>query len=148
MKSHWIVIADASRARILSQVNGDGTYAVVSEIDFPAGRLRNQELVTDEAGRVTKGASGVLSAAEPRTDPHEQQARRFAARLGRLLDQAAVQRAYDRLTLVAPPHFLGLLKGRLSSAASDKVAVWLPRDLTHVALTDLPKHLEEPHPKK
>ena len=143
MNSHWIVIADASRARILAKANGDADFAVVSEIDFPAARLRNQELVTDEAGRIAKGRSGVISAADPRSDPHEQQARLFSVKLGRLLDQAAEQHAYSRLTLVAPAHFLGLLKGRLSTVAYDKVAVWLPKDLTHVPLTNLAEHLEE-----
>src|SRR5690349_19165364 len=100
MSRHWIMVADASRARVL-EVRGS-ELAVVREVDNPAARARNQDLVSDESGRTNKSGRRIRSAVDPATSPHERQVSLFANRLAKLLDSAASAGDCDRLTLVAP----------------------------------------------
>lgn len=107
MKTQWIVLADASRARVISTGDRARHLRVECELVHPESRLRTQELVTDESGRLDKGGRGILSAMDPPTDPHEEQARRFAGQLAEVLNEALARNTFQSLTLVAPAHFLG-----------------------------------------
>lgn len=140
MNTHWIVVADASRARVLS-ADDAGSLELIHALSFPLARKRSQELVSDEAGRIDKGGRGILSAMDPRTDPHAHQAELFARELSELLDKAAGRNAYGRLTIVAPAHFLGLLRESISSQTRRKLVGDLARDLTPLELPQLAEHL-------
>ena len=139
MNDHWILVADAGRARVFSTHDAGATLALIRELDHPAGRKRSQELVSDEAGRIDKGGRGILSAMDPPTDPHEHQARQFAETLTDLLDES--HPFYARLTLVAPPHFLGLLMASLSKKTVNALAGSFPLDLTRLTPAEVSAHL-------
>ena len=143
MSVQWIVVADASRARVLSASDGASALSLVHELDYPSARKRTRELVSDESGRIDKGGRGVLSAMDPPTDPHERQARQFAQVLADLLDTAADRHVYTRLTGVAPAHFLGLLKRSISVQTGRKVVAWFSKDLTRLKWPDLFRHVWE-----
>jgi protein required for attachment to host cells len=142
MRNIWIVIADAGRARILSKFEGVADLTMVREIDNPGGRAHNVHRVTDQRGRCVSH-SGAVSAMETPTPPHEHQVREFAQELNHLLDDAASRGAYDRLAVVAPPHFLGLLRSGMKSAAKQRLALSLPGDLTRHSLAEVQSHLGE-----
>ena len=57
---------------------------------------------------------------EPDTTQHEVQAERFARELGQVLSEALTSKKYDVVGLVAPAHFLGLLRAELTP----QVAAW------------------------
>ena len=137
MKRHWILVADASQARVLENV-GSG-LSVVRELDNAAGRARSQDLMSDEPGRIDKGGRGILSAMDPPTSPHEQQAILFAIRLAKMLDSTAAAGDYDALTLVAPPHMLGLLRKAISPGVRRRISAEVGKDLVHVDLSALKK---------
>lgn len=131
MHKHWILTADAGLARVF-ELRGPGTQlTLVRDVENPGGRLRDQELVSDEAGRINKSGRRILSAMDPRTSPHEEQANRFARQLSHLLASAADAGDYERLTLIAPPHFLGLLRKSLTPAVQQRLFKELPSDLVH-----------------
>jgi protein required for attachment to host cells len=143
MRTIWIVVADAGRARIVSKAEGTGGLLPVQHLDNPAGRAHDSELVTDQTGRIGKHRSGIRSAMDPATDPHEEKASEFARELNRLLDAAAARHAYDLLVLVAPPHFLGLLKSGLLPRAKRRLLRSLASDLTKLSTLELDSHLAE-----
>ena len=51
MTTTWILVGDASRARIFAFDKEDGPWVLVEQIENPLGRARTSELVTDRAGR-------------------------------------------------------------------------------------------------
>jgi protein required for attachment to host cells len=137
----WILIADASRARIV-EVEDDQRLRLVREVSYPKGRARAQELVSDEPGRMVKGRGRqVLSAMDSRTSPHEVEAGHFAAQLAHLLHDGRVHKKYDSLALVAPPHFLGLLREELDPETAKMVVSAVHRDYTHAPEHELHHHL-------
>lgn len=77
MKPHWILIANASRARLLQQEQG-GPMQVLKAFDHPASRLRSSTLGDDKAGRELSGHGFGGAAFEPRMDAQLREHLRFA----------------------------------------------------------------------
>jgi protein required for attachment to host cells len=142
-KTFWVVIADASRALVLSRGGADKESSIVQEFENPAARLHTSALVSDQAGRIDKNSGHVMSAMEPRTDAHEQQAIRFSHELANFLNSAAGEHEFDLLILIAPAHFLGLIRSRLNHASANQLADSQPKDLTRASLTVLESHIDQ-----
>jgi len=64
MKATWVLVCDASRARVFAFEKSEQPWAIVEDIINPAGRARVRDLVEDKAGRAGPGM-------EPRRDPRE-----------------------------------------------------------------------------
>jgi protein required for attachment to host cells len=131
----WMLIADAGRAKILAKGPDDATAVVVRQVENPAGQARNQQIVSDRPGRFNKRGRSVTSTMVPRADPHEQEAQQFAKQLGDLLEGEAGK--YDRLLLIAPAHFLGLLREEIGPAARHRLLACLAKDLTNLPEREL-----------
>jgi protein required for attachment to host cells len=136
----WILVGDASRARVFSLDKGDGSWRLVEEIEHPLGRARTSELVSDRAGRQRQIGPPVMQ----QTDPAEQESHRFAERLCHLLQKACDDHRFARLILVAPPRFLGYLRGILREPVARHVVASLDKDYTHHDEREL-RRLIEPH---
>lgn len=141
MRTIWIVVADAGRARILSKIEGTDGLTAVQQLDNPLGRAHDVDIVTDQPGRFDKHGSHMRSAANPPTDPHEQKAREFAHQLNNLLNAAAVRCTYDLLAVVAPAHFLGLLRTGMKPATKRRLVLYRANDLTRLSPAELQCHL-------
>jgi protein required for attachment to host cells len=138
----WILICDASEARIFRQDLSRAALMLVRVISNPEGRAREQELVTDEPGRMRKSSGSTnLSAMDPKTTAHDAAAQRFAERLAEILDESARHDAYDQLVVAAPAHLLGLLRAKFTAPVSERLEMSTAKDLVHVAAVDLLKHL-------
>ena len=92
---------------------------------------------------IEKHAAGTLSTMDPPTDPHEQEVKNFAHRLNQRLESAEAQKVYDMLVLVAPPHFLGLLKSGLGKGPQRRLVAGIPKDLTRLSNSELQVHLAD-----
>jgi hypothetical protein len=121
MPTTWIVTGDAARARIL-QVTGRNRIEEIERFDNPQGRMHDRELSSDGHprfnghGGVGKPGSGTTGG--PGNDREEMsraeiEAGKFSKEIGRYLDQARIKNRYDRLYLVAPPRFLGMVRKEL-----------------------------------
>ena len=55
--SIWVLVADSSKARILSAADRTAPLQEIQDLIFPEGRLREQDLVTDGSG-AGNGTSG------------------------------------------------------------------------------------------
>lgn len=137
----YIVIGDATTARIFSINDEDAVLELVRHLTHPSSRLHPQEINTDQPGRVHKGMDRARSAMEPRTDAHITQVRLFAKEIGNALQVAYDHRHFDELAIIAPPRFLGLLRKQLGIHSIKCPATCLSRNCTHVAMQDLPSHL-------
>ncbi|MGI9499593.1 MAG: host attachment protein [Geminicoccaceae bacterium] len=104
--------------------------------------MPGRELAADRPGRsFDRGGEGRHSM-EPRTDPRDVEQERFAREVSAALEQADRRERFDRLILVAPPTFMGLLRGILPPNLANKFGGELTKNLTKVAIRDLPDHLE------
>ena len=126
MATTWILVGDASRARIFAVEKDDAPWVLVEQVENPIGRARTSELVTDRAGRqrqVGPPLAGHMDAAE-------QESHRFAERLAHLLQKGYDERRFARLVLVAPPRFLGYVRGVLKEPVAKHVVKSFDKDYT------------------
>ncbi|MGE5147149.1 MAG: host attachment protein [Candidatus Eiseniibacteriota bacterium] len=139
----WILIADGARARIL-QSEGWGTG--LTPVPGQAREIANpptRDQVSDRPGHVQESANSARHAIAPRTDWHRYEKHLFAGALADIVNRASLDKAFDRLVLVAPPHTLGDLRQALDKQARKRVAAELDKDLTHLSLDELQAQLEK-----
>ena len=129
MTTTWIVAADASRARIL-QVADRERLVEVEDLLNPEGRLQDREIASDALGRWSGPDRPGGNSMPGEVGPAEHVARVFAKRIGDYLDKARNERRYDRLFLVAPPKFLGLMRKELGKEVEKLVSQDLSKDLS------------------
>lgn len=144
MSTTWIVVADASRARIF---RADAPNSALTEIDtlaHPESRLHEGDLVSDRTGHVVSSTTGGHNFGRDEVAKHAE-ADRFAAEVSRHLEQGHNQGGYAKLYLIAPPAFLGLLRQHLPKTVHDMVASEIAKDLTTEndaqIRAQLPEHL-------
>lgn len=140
----FVLVADASRARLYQRPDNASKLVLLEEFDHPEGRAKARDLMADKPGRTfASGPVEARSAKEYRTDPKEVEAEKFARELGRRLADHFDAHAFDDLVIAAPPKFLGLLRATLGTHhdhVSDRVVSWHEKDYTTV--TDV-KELSE-----
>ena len=138
----WILICDASRARVFSASCTGGPLLEVEGFVHPKSRLKDADIMSDRPGRVRTGLGGrSATAMPPHTDPKDVTAADFAAELVRVLERAREQGEFDLLALVAPPRFLGLVRAGLDEHTCERVVSWVDKELTLVNAQELPAHL-------
>ncbi len=130
----WIVVADSSRARIFETPNrGHQINEIMDMVNLP-GREAMQDIETDHHGRFrTAGAAGAPNGSHSigrAEHPAEHEIELFAKRLGAYVDKARKQVRYDQLCLVAPPRFLGLLRGNLAKESHKLLRREIAKDLS------------------
>ncbi|MBX6322452.1 MAG: host attachment protein [Rhodospirillaceae bacterium] len=140
-KTTWIIVADGSRGRILSNAGPGTGLSLVAEHEAPQARAHTAELGSDRPGRTADSMTPARHAMEPRVDWQRQEKERFVARLAEEI--AAARERYDRLVLVAPPRVLGELNRRLDEATRARIVGTLAKDLTWVPLPELAPHLDD-----
>lgn len=134
------LVADGQHARILEREAPFGQWSEREAEAETVTNPRSHERGTDRPGRVQESAAAARHGIEPRSDPHREAKRRFAAHLAARLETEAA--AFDRLVLVAPPGFLGDLRAALGDAARAKLLGSLDKDLTKAPLAELARHLD------
>jgi protein required for attachment to host cells len=137
MQRTWVVICDASRCRIFEVGPRRDQWRMLQSIEHPQGRAKGQELLTDKPGRNQQSRSAMRPALEPTTQPHEVEVERFALQIAKLLEARLAENAYERLVLVAPPHFLGTLRSTLSANLAKHLALSLDKDYTSLEPAEL-----------
>ena len=137
----WILVGDASRARLFSSRGRQAHLNLVQDFDHPEGRASNQELTTDRPGRTHQSAGPGKSAMEPHTPPKQVEQRHFGQLLADVLHKGLDDHAYQHLVLVAPPHFLGLLRESLTPRVQQVVRSSLDKDYTALDTATLAERL-------
>jgi len=141
----FVLVADASRARLFRREES-GALALLEEHEHPGSRAHNRDLTTDKPGTTFSGGgvSKGRSSMEPRTEPQEVEAEKFARELGDLLARSFDAHAFDELIIAAPPKFLGLLRETLATHKDHverRVKMWVEKDYTELEPRDLAERL-------
>jgi protein required for attachment to host cells len=140
----WILVATASRARLFHAGARSKGWELVTEREHPESRAAGHELLADKPGttRQSGGETSRSSMMDPRTDPKEVEAKKFAHELGKLLAKGVDDGAYHRLVLVAPPQVLGLLRAELEDKVARRVASTLDKDYHELTPKELAERVE------
>lgn len=150
MPTTWIVTGDAARARIL-QVTGRDQLEEIESFINPKGRMHDRELENgprarfDGHGGVGKpGSAPTGGPGNDREDMHasELEAEKFSREIGRYLDQARTRNRYDRLFLIAPPRFLGMMRKELGKEVQKLVRDEIDKDLSWFDARDIDRFLK------
>ncbi|MBF0333207.1 MAG: host attachment protein [Alphaproteobacteria bacterium] len=133
MPTTWILVADGARARIWTSERPRHLETTFSH-DF-ASPVRNhaREAGSDRPGRTFDSAGQGRHAMEPPTDWKDNEKREFARALAERLREGVLSGACDRLVIVAPPQFLGLLRAQIDKETARRVEVEIGKDLTHLS---------------
>ena len=136
----WILVANASLARLYANLGPNKGLQLIKELVHPQSRMKNADLVTDRAGLLQAGSGH--GAREPATPPKQNAARSFAQMLAKELYQGRSRNKFGRAILVAPPAFMGMLNATLDGPTAQMITDRLEKDYTKTPEPDLCGHLE------
>ena len=131
MSSIWILVSDACRAVLYATGKRDDEWQVLGTYRHPESRLKNSELTPTEPGHSLKSKGGSRhTVLKPDTSPKVAEMEHFAQQLADVLTAGTRQKSFDSVVLVAPPHFLGLLRRCLSTETEKRVVTEVHKDYT------------------
>jgi len=136
MQPDWILVANASEARLLQQDPGS-PMAVLQAFHHPASRLHSSELGDAERGREGSDRRHGASAYSAHIEPQRKEHVRFARELAASLEQGASQGRCNRIHVFAASPFLGELKAELGDATRRRLAGAYDLDLSSLGLAQI-----------
>ena len=143
----WIVIANASRARVFLQEQPDRLVELDDMVN-PKARLRNAELENGQIDPISASGSRHGTAAptqpngyQPNQLPDEHQTELFARDLAGFLLTGLHEGRYRRLMLSASPKFLGVLRQVIDPQVKAAVGLEINQDYTQCSIHELPEKL-------
>jgi protein required for attachment to host cells len=83
------------------------------------------------------------NALAPASSPKEVEKQHFAHSLGKVLDEAMRSARFRLWVLVAPPHFVGLMKKELTPELEKHLLSTVNDDMSHLDVTELEKKLRD-----
>lgn len=137
----WILVANASQAKLFANAGPKKGLKLVRELNHPESREKGSELASDRAGHMQSSGNG-HGARQPKTDPKTNEARNFAQELARELNHGRTTLQFERVILIAPPAFMGLLNEKLDGPTAGLVSDRFEKDYTKTAEKELTGHLE------
>ncbi len=132
MSMHWVVIADAASAKVYA---GD---ELLEELHHVRDVAHPSHGAMPGAGHNAKQAHH---------DPHIVGEERYARAVAEVVNEAAGKHLFQRLVLVAPPHFLGDLRAELSTTVTKGLVGSIHHDWTKVPPRELAARVRKELPQ-
>jgi protein required for attachment to host cells len=142
MKSDWILIANATRARLLQQEPNERVKELHS-FEHPAGRSKISDLADDRSGSERSDRVYGSAAYQPRMDAKQKEHQRFARELAAYLEQQAQLGTYGKIEVFASSPFLGELKAELGAATTRLLGGTHDVDLTMVGKAEIGRRVAQ-----
>lgn len=142
MKATWILIANASEARLFQTKKNPKDMRLIFQFYHPESRLKDIQLVTDGAGKYRQTPRTPKSAYEGPTNPKQVEIERFAHELAHKLNEGRNSHAYENLVVIAPSHIQGLLNKFCNSHVKNLIMVTLDKDYTKLRKEELVEYLD------
>lgn len=117
-----VVAADSARARLFQAREPAAPLQEVAGLVNPEARLHEGDLVEDSAARRGTRPTQAKRSAHGGESARDHRAEDFAAAICEHAARELRERRADRLYLVADPEFLGLLRKRMDTSLSRRVA--------------------------
>jgi protein required for attachment to host cells len=136
----WILVANASLAKLYANLGPNKGLTLVKEMIHPESRQKNSELVTDRAGSMASAGNG-LGSKQSQTEPKTHEAKVFAQELAQELYRGRAKNAFGRAIVFAPPAFMGMLNSVLDSPTAQLITDRFEKDYTKTSEPKLKEHL-------
>jgi protein required for attachment to host cells len=136
----WVLVADSSRARLLT-LEKDRSLSEAEAFISPENRLKEQALKSDRPGRSFDSRGGGRHGMEPGATAQEQVVIGFAKELAERLNALRTSGQMEKLVLIAAPAFLGHLRSKLGDQTEKLVALSIDKDLTQQDLPQIAEHI-------
>ena len=130
------------------QVTGRDKLEEVEDFVNPQGRMSGRELTTDAHPRFHGTAGAATGSDREEASPAEIEAEKFSKEIGRYLDKARIDHRFDRLVLLAPPRFLGMLRKELGKELVKLVDEEIDRDLSWFRTDEIERYLSAGRPAR
>jgi protein required for attachment to host cells len=136
----WILVANASLAKLYANLGPNKGLTLVKELIHPESRQKNAQLVTDRAGNMAGSGNGQGSR-QPQTIPKDHEAKVFAQEIAQELYRGRAKNAFGRAILMAPPGFMGMLNAELDNPTAQLITDRFDKDYTKTPEPQLREHL-------
>lgn len=134
---HWILVANASHARLFERRSFTEPLRELGAWAHPASRTQARETERAPLGQSMAGRAGLA----PRTDLKQLHRSAFAKDLAAHLQAALLDHRMTALALVVSNPFLGALLAQLDDAVRKVLVAQHVRDLTALNPSELDKRL-------
>ncbi len=141
MTIQYIIVAESTRAKVLAFDKEAQEFEEVYDFIHPEGRRGELEINSDKSGRRKGGNIATIHSVDSKHRSKSYEGSVFAGEISSQLDADRVKEKYDGLVLIAPPHFLGELRDKLSTACNDLVDKSINKNLLHCSEKELLEHL-------
>ena len=135
----WILVANASLAKLYANLGPNKGLQLVKELIHPESRQKNSELVSDRSGAMNAGGGG--GSMQPHTLPKQHEAKVFAQEIAQELYQGRTGNAFKRAIIVAPPAFMGMLNSVIDGPTAQLVSERFEKDYTKCTEPELNERL-------
>ena len=145
MQRTFVILANASLARLFSRDSANGALVPLATLKHPESRLPGHDLADDRPGHEATDRSIGGNRYEPRSDARRHEHTKFAHEIAHVLQARLAAGEYDTLWLLASSPFLGELKAGLDHTVAARVQLALPIDLTSLGLAEIEERLRVLH---
>ena len=128
-RTTWVVVANASRARIFVNSGPGKGLQLLKELLHPQSREKGIDLVSDRPNN-------------PALGPKQNEADHFAQEVARELEGGRVNQRFAQLVIIASLPFHGVLNARLNDQVKSFVSHSIEKDYTHALEKELAQRLE------
>ena len=144
MNTTWILAADGTRARLFETMDGKEVHELQDMLN-PHGRDADRDINTDAQGRWHGGGrqQGAGHSYEPDVVPRKHEEALFSKRIGDFLDKASVEHRYDKLCVIAPPQFMGLLRENMGENARKVIEEEIVKDISWFSEHDVETYVRQ-----
>ena len=139
--SIWILVADSSRAKLFSAANSKSPINELEDIVHPEGRMHEGDLISDKPGSDGGSYGQGPHIYGDKTTAKEQEQLRFAKSLAQRLESARIEGAFQRLVLIAPAAFLGILRAQLGKEVMNLVTNEVHKNLLNLSTDKLHQYI-------
>lgn len=136
----WYLVADGARARLFKTQRLDGELEETDTFVNDKGRLRDQDIDTDRAGRSFKGGDRRTAMGDD-DSPAEREEEKFAKRLADMLNDAQRDGEFEQVGIIAAPKALGRLREELDDRVLKSIIGSSPKNLTRQSSSEIRDHI-------
>ncbi|MBZ4336229.1 host attachment protein [Corallococcus interemptor] len=136
-KRLWILVANASRARLFATDAKAEKWDLIEQFQHDESRAKPVDLFN----QADNPNAGTLHGPVPENEPdgrRQLEHERFARELSARLDRGVDSHQFDQVVIAAPPGFLGMLRGLLSTRVKQRVRLDLDADYSSLPARELP----------
>ena len=129
MTDVWVLVADASEAKIYSARHMRSPLELVDSLSHAQSRLHPRDIGTDVPGRVHDRFGPGRHSLDDGPQIKAEERVRFAREIAALLGEAHRLKKFGRLVVMAGPAFLGNLRDCFSKTLAESVVAEVAKDL-------------------